>query len=126
MRVGVVIQGWTDALQAMKVGSKWKLAIPAAMAYGLRGTPSIQPNTTLIFELELLSIKAPPAPPPGAADPSVPTPGMPNAAQGTSGGSNSIPVVTGQIIRVPSADEMKQGRQIEVIDGGKTNVVNGK
>ena len=55
--VGGVIAGWTEALQLMKVGDKWRLSVPASLAYGLRSpSPKIGPNSTLIFEVELLSI----------------------------------------------------------------------
>ena len=53
--VGQVIPGWTEALQMMKVGSKWQLAIPAELAYG-QGRPGIPPNSVLLFDVELLEI----------------------------------------------------------------------
>ena len=55
--VNGVIQGWQEALQMMKVGSKWKLFVPYQLAYGERGAGGdIGPYETLIFEVELLKI----------------------------------------------------------------------
>ena len=56
--VNGVIKGWTEALQMMSVGSKWRLVIPPELAYGERGAGGqIGPHTTLMFEVELLEIK---------------------------------------------------------------------
>ena len=89
--VGGVIRGWTEALQKMNAGSKWKLFVPSDLAYGPQGRPGIAPNAVLIFEVELLAVQHP-NPPSAANSP-----------------------LTSDIIKVPSAEEMKKGAQIETI-----------
>jgi len=65
--VGQVIAGWTEALQLMPVGSKWKLAIPSDLGYGAGGAGQhIGPNAALIFEVELISIPSQAAAEPAA------------------------------------------------------------
>jgi FKBP-type peptidyl-prolyl cis-trans isomerase FklB len=86
-----VIPGWTEALTNMKPGAKWQLFIPANLAYGEMGKGNIAPNSTLLFDVELVSFTAPPPPPPPA------------------------PPLTSDIIKVPSLDEMKKGAKIETI-----------
>jgi len=86
--VNGVIKGWTEALLMMKPGSKRELYIPASLAYADRGQGAkIEPGSTLIFEVELLSAKSPAPPAPTTSD----------------------------IIKVPSAEELKAGAKIEVI-----------
>ena len=56
-RANQVIKGWTEALTMMPVGSKWELYIPQDLAYGSRDQGQIKPFSTLVFEVELLSIE---------------------------------------------------------------------
>ena len=57
-KLNQVIQGWQEVLQLMPIGSKWKATIPSDLAYGERGAGStIGPNSTLLFDIELLDIK---------------------------------------------------------------------
>ncbi|HUA68000.1 MAG TPA: FKBP-type peptidyl-prolyl cis-trans isomerase [Candidatus Saccharimonadales bacterium] len=84
-RVGGVIPGWTEALTNMTVGAKWQLFIPSELAYGAYGRPPrIEPNSVLIFTVELLSIEHPQP-------------------------------ITSDIIKVPSAEEIKNGAKVQII-----------
>lgn len=59
LKLDGVIKGWQEAVQLMPMGSKWEIYVPAALGYGERGAgQNIGPNATLIFEIELLEIKA--------------------------------------------------------------------
>jgi FKBP-type peptidyl-prolyl cis-trans isomerase FklB len=88
--VNGVIKGWTEALLMMPTGSKWQLSIPANLAYGDRQAGAqITPGSTLIFEIELISTKAPENKP--------------------------VEPIVSDIIKVPSAEEMKKGAKIETI-----------
>ena len=99
-----VIKGWTEGLQLMKIGASTRFFIPSGLAYGTTGSGAkIGPNTTLIFNIDLLSIKgkeAAKAPTPATIDPAKTDPRK---------------IVTSDIIKVPSAEEMKKGAKIEVI-----------
>ena len=57
-QIDKVISGWKEALPLMKEGSKWQLFVPPELAYGERGTGPIPPNSTLVFEVELISTQA--------------------------------------------------------------------
>jgi FKBP-type peptidyl-prolyl cis-trans isomerase FkpA/FKBP-type peptidyl-prolyl cis-trans isomerase FklB len=59
--VNGVIPGWTEALKMMKTGAKWKLFIPARLAYGPQARPGIPANSVLLFEVELIAVKPAPA-----------------------------------------------------------------
>ncbi len=82
--VGQVIAGWAEALQLMEVGSKWEVVIPPDLAYGAEPQQKFGPNSTLVFELELVDIaKANPGlpgvGPPGVGPPPTQKPGKPGA-----------------------------------------------
>lgn len=83
-----VIRGWTEALTNMNVGSKWEVYIPSNLGYGEQGSRNIEPNSTLIFDVELVDIKQPEPPP---------------------------QPVTSDIIKVPSKAELDKGAKIEII-----------
>lgn len=83
-----VIKGWTEALQLMPVGSKWQLVIPPDLAYGEQGRRGMPPNSTLVFEVELLKIAekekaAPEAPAPQGNPAAAPAHPAGNAAPAT-------------------------------------------
>ena len=93
--VNRVVRGWTEALQLMNTGSKWEIYLPANLAYGDNGNaPTIEPGATLVFDMELTAIEAPP---PAVAPPA------------------SVAPLTSDVIKVPSAEELKKGAKIEVI-----------
>jgi FKBP-type peptidyl-prolyl cis-trans isomerase 2 len=98
---GRVIKGWDEAVQKMKVGSKWTLYIPADLAYGDNAPPTIGPGQVLIFDLELVDV----------------TPANKPAASANGGNQ----VVSGEIIKVPSKAELDKGAKIEVIKPNQTD-----
>jgi len=96
--VGQVFRGWSEALKLMKTGSKWQLFIPSELAYGQNGLSSrIPPNAALIIEVELLAVERSNPPPASTPPPS------------------ANPPLTSDIIKVPSAEELKKGAKIEII-----------
>lgn len=88
--LNAIVRGWTEALSMMNTGSKWEIFLPSSLAYGDQGNRGIDPGSTLIFEVELLNSETP-------APPAPPQP------------------LTSDIIKVPSAEELKKGAKIEVI-----------
>jgi FKBP-type peptidyl-prolyl cis-trans isomerase len=98
MKVNAVIPGWTAALEHMAVGSKWQIFLPPNAAYGESGYPraGIDPNTALVFDMELVGIGAPPPPAPPQPPP---TPKE----------------LTSDIVRVPSTEEQAKGAKPEII-----------
>ena len=59
--LGKLIPGWVAVLQLMRPGDEWRIYLPAYMAYGEKGAGPIPPNSDLIFKVELVAIKSPPA-----------------------------------------------------------------
>jgi FKBP-type peptidyl-prolyl cis-trans isomerase len=97
-QVGRVIPGWNEALKLMKTGSKWQLFVPSELAYGQTGMQQrIPPNSVLVFDVELVSVE-PSNPAPATAPP-----------------PSANPPLTSDIIKVPSAEELKKGAKIEII-----------
>ena len=92
-----VIKGWTEGLQLMKSGGSTRFFIPSDLAYGPSGPPNIGPNSTLIFDVDLLSIKGKEG----------------SVSEQTQDAPKKV--VTSDIIKVPSAEELKKGAKIEVI-----------
>jgi FKBP-type peptidyl-prolyl cis-trans isomerase FklB len=88
------LKGWSEAWQNMKAGSKWELYIPSNLARGDRPTPDVEAGSTLIYEMELIGIEAPPAPRASAPGPAP---------------------LTSDIIKVPSAEQIKKGAKPEII-----------
>jgi FKBP-type peptidyl-prolyl cis-trans isomerase FklB len=89
--------GWTKAVEMMKVGSKWQVFLPAVLGFGDNPRPNVEPGSTLVVDVELLGIEAPPQ----AVAPAMPaTPAQP---------------LTSDIIKVPSAEELKRGAKVEVL-----------
>jgi FKBP-type peptidyl-prolyl cis-trans isomerase FklB len=107
---GRTIKGWSEVLPMMKIGSEWEVVVPPDLGYGVGGRPpKIGPSSVLIFDMELTGI-APPKP--AGQTLSIAPPSS----------SSGPTAVSGQIIKVPSAEDLKKGAKIEVI----TNVPPGQ
>jgi FKBP-type peptidyl-prolyl cis-trans isomerase FklB len=90
----MMVRGLAEALKMMRVGSQWEVYLPSSLAFGDRGYrgmgSAVEPGATVIYDIQLKSIDAPPAP-------------------------TTAPPLTSDIIRVPSAEEIKAGKKVEVL-----------
>lgn len=108
-----VIPGFKEALTSMPVGAKWKIYLPSELAYGPRAAgPKIGPNSALIFELELVEIKAAPTPP--AAPPAPPAP---KAAPRRPAATAVTPPV--QVPAPPKKDAKEEAKETPAEKGGE-------
>ena len=85
-----MVRGLANALIKMKTGSHWEVFLPSSLAFGDRGYRGVEPGATVIYDVQLQSIDVPAAP-------------------------AAAPPLTSDIIRVPSAEELKAGRKVEVL-----------
>lgn len=109
---GGIIRGWQEMLGLMNVGEKVQVVIPPKLGYDQRSMGKIPANSVLVFDMEMKALQPEQSTPASTSRP--PTSFNPPP-------SSSTPVVSGEIIKVPSADELKKGAKIEVIKAGDTN-----
>jgi FKBP-type peptidyl-prolyl cis-trans isomerase len=106
--VGRTIKGWSEILPLMKAGSEWQVVVPPDLGYGAAGRgPKIGPSAVLVFDLELVGI--------GSPKPTAQAPAPLAISGGPPSPSSASAQVSGSIIKVPSADDLKKGAKIEVI-----------
>lgn len=100
--VGGVVKGWQEALPLMATGSKWKLFVPPALGYGpMQRGPVIEPNSVLVFEIELVEISKPAPKPAAAVSPPVALPARPAQARPVAPPRKPITAVTPPIAIPP-------------------------
>ncbi|NIA21188.1 MAG: hypothetical protein GWP05_04265 [Anaerolineaceae bacterium] len=116
--INQVVPGWSEALSLMPVGSKWQLFIPGELAYGERGNRNIEPNSTLIFEIELLGTRKGPEP---RQRPRPPRPGLtpkPLGGHGKPGAEKPHAGGLGKPAAQPKPVETKSEGSAGKTDGG--------